>query len=156
VQTKFAAFETVDAIAVLPSIKARINALQYRLLRPVDLDSLMEDAPSVRRRFFKTHLVIGVDEAGTMISRALDENATLARITDLAELIERKEAPSALGRELLDREVERKIEALRRARFFQGVDVSARARLLSERLIMGNLVQASDAVRARAIALCAR
>jgi hypothetical protein len=67
VQAKYSAFKGLDPSAVLPRIKARLIGLRYRLLRPVDLDALLDDAPTVRRRFFKVQLVIAVDEAGAML-----------------------------------------------------------------------------------------
>jgi hypothetical protein len=65
--SKYAAFAALDAENVLPNVRAALAALSYKLLRPVDIDELLEAMPTVRQRFFKVQLVIGLDDAGAMI-----------------------------------------------------------------------------------------
>lgn len=64
---KYSSFSEIDTKTVFPKILDRLIALKYKLIRPVDLDGLLEESPSVNRRFFKAHIVIGLDEAEAMI-----------------------------------------------------------------------------------------
>lgn len=63
---------------------------------------------------------------------------------------------SDLERQLLDDFISREIDRLRKLRFYEGNGVHEQAQLLAEQLVSGNLARASDSIRARAIATCAR
>lgn len=65
--TKYGAFSTLKIEAVMPSISSTLKSLRYELLRPVDLDELLELIPAVRQRFFKAQLVVAVEDARAMI-----------------------------------------------------------------------------------------
>jgi hypothetical protein len=64
---KYKAFAGLDADALMPAIQAAMGSLRYELLRPVDLDELLEDMPTVRQRFFKVQLVVSIADAGAML-----------------------------------------------------------------------------------------
>lgn len=64
---KYEAFSTLKIEAVLPGISTALKSLKYELLRPIDLDALLERIPSVRQRFFKVQLVVAVEDAEAMI-----------------------------------------------------------------------------------------
>ena len=64
---KYEAFSTLKIEAVIPGISAALKSLKYELLRPVDLDALLERMPAVRQRFFKVQLVVAVEDAEAMI-----------------------------------------------------------------------------------------
>jgi hypothetical protein len=44
-----------------------MGSLRYKLLRPIDLDELLEDLPTVRQRFFKVQLVVSIADASAML-----------------------------------------------------------------------------------------
>lgn len=64
---KYEAFSTLNVEAVMPGIRTALKSLKYELLRPVDLDALLESVPAVRKRFFKVQLVVALEDAGNMI-----------------------------------------------------------------------------------------
>lgn len=64
---KYEAFSTLNIEAVMPGIRTALKNLKYELLRPVDLDALLECIPAVRQRFFKVQLVVAVEDAEAMI-----------------------------------------------------------------------------------------
>ncbi|MCG6541954.1 ATP-binding protein [Pseudomonas sp. KSR10] len=64
---KYEAFSTLRIEAVMPGISMALKSLKYELLRPVDLDALLEGIPAVRQRFFKVQLVVAVEDAEAMI-----------------------------------------------------------------------------------------
>lgn len=64
---KYEAFSTLKIEAVLPGISTALKSLKYELLRPIDLDALLERIPAVRQRFFKVQLVVAVKDAEAMI-----------------------------------------------------------------------------------------
>jgi DNA replication protein DnaC len=64
---KYEAFSTLKIEAVMPGISTALKSLKYELLRPVDLDALLERIPAVRQRFFKVQLVVAVEDAEAMI-----------------------------------------------------------------------------------------
>jgi hypothetical protein len=64
---KYKAFAGLDADALMPPIRAAMGSLRYELLRPVDLDELLEHMPTVRQRFFKVQLVVSIAAAGAML-----------------------------------------------------------------------------------------
>lgn len=64
---KYEAFSTLRIEAVMPGISTALKSLKYELLRPVDLDALLERIPAVRQRFFKVQLVVAVEDAEAMI-----------------------------------------------------------------------------------------
>jgi GTPase SAR1 family protein len=68
---KYGAFSKLRADEVVLAIRTAMNSLQYELLRPVDLDELLEGLPAVRQRFFKVQLVVSVVEAGLMLDARL-------------------------------------------------------------------------------------
>ncbi|KJZ46680.1 ATPase, partial [Pseudomonas fluorescens] len=64
---KYEAFSTLKIEAVMPGISMTLKSLKYELLRPVDLDALLERIPAVRQRFFNVQLVVAVEYADAMI-----------------------------------------------------------------------------------------
>lgn len=64
---KYEAFSTLKIEAVIAGISTALKSLKYELLRPVDLDALLDRMPSVRQRFFKVQLVVAVEDAKAMI-----------------------------------------------------------------------------------------
>ena len=64
---RYDAFSELQVEAVMPGIRTALKSLKYELLRPVDLDALLERIPAVRQRFFKVQLVVAVEDAGAMI-----------------------------------------------------------------------------------------
>lgn len=67
----YESFAKLDAAALLPSIVGRLDALEYELLRPVNLDELLHDAPAVLARFFRVERVIDLDGANKLFERHL-------------------------------------------------------------------------------------
>lgn len=63
----YEAFSDLKVEAVMPFICTALKALRYELLRPVDIDALLESMPAVRQRFFKAQLVVAVEDARAMI-----------------------------------------------------------------------------------------
>ncbi|POR72257.1 ATPase [Pseudomonas syringae pv. syringae] len=70
---KYEAFSMLKIEAVMPGIKTALKNLKYELLRPVDLDGLLECIPAVRQRFFKVQLVVAVEDAKAMIEAQFAE-----------------------------------------------------------------------------------
>lgn len=64
---KYEAFSILKIEVVMPGISTALKSLKYELLRPVDLDALLERIPAVRQRFFKVQLVVAVEDAEAMI-----------------------------------------------------------------------------------------
>lgn len=64
-------FATLDATALLPTITAALEALDYKLLRPADLDAMLHDAPGVQSRFFRVERVIDLDGAARLFEHHL-------------------------------------------------------------------------------------
>ncbi|WP_238347768.1 ATP-binding protein [Pseudomonas lactis] len=64
---RYEAFSTLKIEAVTPGISKALKSLKYELLRPVDLDALLERMPAVRQRFFKVQLVVAIEDAEAMI-----------------------------------------------------------------------------------------
>lgn len=64
---KYEAFSTLKIETVMPGISTALKSLKYELLRPADLDALLERIPAVRQRFFKAQLVVAVEDAEAMI-----------------------------------------------------------------------------------------
>ena len=64
---RYERFSKLQIDAVLPNISDALKRLRYELLRPVDLDGLLERIPAVRQRFFKVQLVVAVEDAAAMI-----------------------------------------------------------------------------------------
>lgn len=64
---KYGAFSTLKIEVVMPVIRTALKNLKYELLRPVDIDELLESMPAVRQRFFKAQLVVAVEDAEAMI-----------------------------------------------------------------------------------------
>lgn len=64
---KYRAFSKLKVDEVIPFIGAAMKVLRYELLRPVDLDELLEDLPTVRQRFFKIQLVVSIEDARVMM-----------------------------------------------------------------------------------------
>ncbi|MDP3848260.1 MAG: ATP-binding protein [Pseudomonas sp.] len=64
---KYEAFSTLKIEAVMPGIGTALKSLKYELIRPVDLDALLERIPAVRQQFFKVQLVVAVEDAEAMI-----------------------------------------------------------------------------------------
>jgi hypothetical protein len=64
---KYEAFSMLKIDAVMPNIRTALKNLKYELLRPVDLDALLECIPAVRQRFFNAQLVVAVKDAEAMI-----------------------------------------------------------------------------------------
>lgn len=64
-------FAKLDATALLPTVTAALEALEYKLLRPVDLDAMLHDAPGVVSRFFRVERVIDLDGAAKLFEHHL-------------------------------------------------------------------------------------
>ncbi|MET3998302.1 ATP-binding protein [Marinobacterium sp. MBR-109] len=64
---KYEKFSALKVEAVMPIITDALKSLEYELLRPVNLDALLEHMPAVRQRFFKVQLVVAVEHAEAMI-----------------------------------------------------------------------------------------
>lgn len=64
---RYEAFSTLKIETVTPGISKALKSLKYELLRPVDLDALLERMPAVRQRFFKVQLVVAIEDAEAMI-----------------------------------------------------------------------------------------
>lgn len=64
--------------------------------------------------------------------------------------------PSARARRLIDAEVERQSEHIRRGRFFSGFPTQVKAEDLAAHLLEGDFAGASQSTKARALARCAR
>src|SRR3954452_13213018 len=63
---------------------------------------------------------------------------------------------SALSQALLDGEVRRELDRIRRSRFYEGANTQEEASTLAKRLIHGDLSAATDMTRASGVACCAR
>ncbi|HZX50428.1 MAG TPA: ATP-binding protein [Pseudomonas sp.] len=63
----YEAFSKLKVEAVMSFICTALRKLRYELLRPVDIDELLENMPAVRQRFFKAQLVVAVGDAEAMI-----------------------------------------------------------------------------------------
>jgi len=142
---KYTSFDSIDVPSVLPRIKTRLVSLSYALIRPVDLDERLERHPSVRTRFFRLRQVIDLESASAMLDAKFE-----------AERRYNQRLANPLSQALLDEEVGREIERIRRSRFFDGANTQDDAAKLSKRLIDGDLSSASDETRSAAIGACAR
>ena len=141
----YASFENIDVPSVLPRIKARLVTLKYELIRPVDLDERLERHPSVRARFFRLQQVIDLESASSMLDAKFEAERRLA-----------KRPVNLLSQALLDEEVRRELDRIRRSRFFAGAETQADATKLAKRLVDGDLLPATNETRSAAIAACAR
>lgn len=68
---RYEGFSKLKVEIVTPIISAALRKLRYKLLRPVDLDELLERMPAVRQRFFKVQLVVSVADAEAMLDARL-------------------------------------------------------------------------------------
>jgi hypothetical protein len=163
----YTAFSAFTLAEVLPQIKAALPKLRYKLTRPVDLDARLEAALSVRQRFFKVKLVIGITEAEAMIDRRFvaaglipgpkagpakavpkvpGANSAPSLHLDPAKL---QAAAPAVDTSVLDQAVKSEVRKFRRQRGTLGDDLVPRAERFAVRLDQG-LQHASDMVRADA------
>ena len=69
---KYATFKEFGALELLPKIQRLMTAIDYELLRPDDLNILLDAAPiALRRRFFQTNMVLGADASSALMDKKL-------------------------------------------------------------------------------------
>jgi hypothetical protein len=146
VTRKYANFENIDIPSVLPRIKARLVTVGYELIRPVDLDERLERHPGVRARFFRVRQVIDLESVRSLLDAKFDAERQRLALRPV----------DSLSQALLDDEVRRELDRIRRSRFFDGAKTLAETAKLAERLVDGDLSLASEQVRSEALAACAR
>ncbi|MBB4201037.1 hypothetical protein CCR94_13820 [Rhodoblastus sphagnicola] len=142
---KYTSFDGIDVPSVLPRMKTRLLSFRYSLIRPVDLDERLEHHPSVRARFFRVRQVIDHESMRAMLDAKFE-----------AEQRRNQRFVNPLSQALLDEEVRREIERIRRRRFFDGANTQDDAAKLTKRLVGGDLSSAADGTRSAAIGACAR
>lgn len=152
--------------ATRAAVKAAGQALMLRESEDRVLAHLAASAPI--EAAFRSALPVAFDYAVAFVVRSVDRNLSAGdRLTQLrfdsldTQMYELRQAQAAhptttLQRELLDRRAEHEVDRLRRRRFFTGVDVGGEAQVIADRLTSGALRAASDSVRARGLASCAR
>ncbi|EZH78584.1 ATPase [Ectopseudomonas composti] len=91
----YEAFSMLKIEAVMPGIRAALKNLKYELLRPVDLDALLECIPAVRQRFFKVQLVVAVEDAEAMIEARF---AAVGLVSKSSQIFTRTDAEEDITR----------------------------------------------------------
>lgn len=127
----------------LDRVKLQLETFSYELIRPSDIDAMLDERPQIRERFFRVRLVHSEE-----------------KIEDLLERIsggQRFEQPvNDKDRGVLDGALQREIEELRKSRFFPGSDTTASALRMLKQLKDGDFSQGSAEVRSNAFGACGR
>ncbi|SFQ41912.1 PIN domain-containing protein [Donghicola eburneus] len=139
----YESFKDFSGAKILDRVKQKLGSFSYELIRPANIDTLLFGLPRVREQFFQVRLVQSEDAFEELFDRKVDEHGLNREISDKA-------------RQLLDEEVQTKINDLRRSRFFPGSDVAKAALRMCKQLKAGEYCQASESVRSNAFGACAR
>lgn len=70
-----ASFRGFDAIALLGPVTAQLAQLEYRLIRPHQLDAMAHEAPRVASRFFQERVVVDAEAAREIVREMLADPA---------------------------------------------------------------------------------
>jgi hypothetical protein len=81
---KFASFKGINVADVLPAVESTLGLFRYELVRPVDLDALVDAAPGVQQRFFASRLVV---------DSSLVESGLAAQSAKIDEILRRTPEP---------------------------------------------------------------
>lgn len=139
----YKSFQNFSGTEKLARVKSRLKLFSYELIRPSDIDVLLNDFPRVRERFFHVRLVQSEEAFVDLFDRKVEEHGLGHHLSEKTRL-------------LLDAEVQTEIDRLRRSRFFPGSDINKSALTMRKRLMNGDLRQASDQARSNALGACAR
>ncbi len=139
----YESFKNFSGVKKLERVKRQLEAFSYELIRPANIDAFLCGLPRVREQFFQVRLVQSEEAFDALFDRKVDEHGLSWEISDK-------------GRQLLDQEVQTKINDLRRSRFFPGSDVVKAALQMCKQLKSGEYRQASNQIRSRAFGACAR
>lgn len=110
---QYTSFAGMDALALTPGIIERLKRLNYSLIRPADLDEMLDAAPVVRGHFFKARLVIDLDSAREMIESVFATTrappASPAEASDISEssLVQASKAVADWPQEIWGRHIDR-------------------------------------------------
>ena len=148
----------------LTSVPIPVDADHFTIASPADRSSeiyrhirdfLTRDDPETSPQ---AALVQAVSEQKDSIERLTDQNATgFARLErSLVDSAARQASLFRIPQALVDDEASRRLKALRKSRFFFGVNVHENASLLAGELIEGDLQATSSATKSDALAWCAR
>lgn len=140
---KYKSFSGFTAADKLDQVKKRLHSFSYELLRPSKIDSLLEDFPKVRTRFFKVRLVQDQDAFEEMLDQKIEQHGLGHKLGDKA-------------RGLLDGDIGQRLQTLKRSRFFPGSDIKKEALIILKQLEGEEYRGVSDKIRADAFGACAR
>lgn len=139
----YESFKRFSGTEMLDRVKQQLGSFSYELIRPANIDAFLFDLPRVREQFFQVRLVQSEEAFDALFDRKVDEHGLGREMSDKA-------------RQLLDEEVQSKINDLRRSRFFPGSEVGKAALHLCKQLKTGDYCQASEQIRSSAFGACAR
>lgn len=139
----YESFKDFSGAKILGRVKQQLGYFSYELIRPANIDTFLFGLPRVREQFFQVRLVQSEDAFEELFDRKVDEHGLSREISEKA-------------RQLLDDEVQTKINDLRRSRFFPGSDVVKAVLRMCKQLKTGEYCQASASVRSNAFGACAR
>lgn len=126
----------------LDRVKLRLKSFSYELIRPSDIDTMLDESPKVSERFFRVRLVHSEEKIEDLFDRISGEQRF-------------RQPVSRKVRGVLDKALQGEIEELRKSRFFPGSDTTASGLRMLKQLKDGDYSQGSAHVRSSAFGACA-
>lgn len=126
--SKFKQFAALKTEEVVGKVRQRLREFTYTLLRPDQINGLLEELPHVDKRFFKVRLVVD-----SILSKAYSKSQPV-----------------------VDEAVRNQLNELRRSRFFPDSSIPNAVQKLSQSLQTGEYSGASAQVRADGLGKCGR
>ncbi|WP_090270430.1 hypothetical protein [Thalassovita taeanensis] len=127
----------------LDRVKLQLETFSYELIRPSDIDTMLDERPRIRERFFRVRLVHSEEKIEGYLERISGGQRFGQPVSDK-------------DRGVLDEALQGKIEELRKSRFFPGSDTTASALRILKQLKDGDFSQGSAQVRSNAFGACGR
>lgn len=123
---------------------------------PVDEDHISICKPQSRDSHVYRALLDFLERPSNKLDTAVNAgNVLQTPITEIGRLLETA-GETETGNPLVDKEVERRVQIIRRGRFFSGAKTRELVEKLCDELRVGNLKASSKTVKGRAFAFCAR
>ncbi|HJO52848.1 PIN domain-containing protein [Sulfitobacter pontiacus] len=127
----------------LDRVKLQLKTLSYELIRPSDIDAMLDEHPHLKKRFFRVRLVQSEEKIEEYFERIAGEHRIVRPVSDK-------------DRGVLDEALQGEIEELRKSRFFPGSDTTALALRMFKQLKDGDFREGSAQVRSKAFGACGR
>jgi hypothetical protein len=140
----------------LPSTPIPVDADHYSICSPADRNS---EIFIHIRDFLRAPIITAHQEtlvAGQLSRNTESVNAMAASIERLSEVVPRSASAARVPSGIIDAEIHRRLERMRKSRFFGGYEPIEHARRLAHDIMDGDLVAGSANEKSRALAWCAR